>query len=46
MCSFIEFIYSCRESYNSTFPKFTSQTAIDSLELIKRIKEEIASGIL
>ncbi|OUM63573.1 hypothetical protein PIROE2DRAFT_9855, partial [Piromyces sp. E2] len=43
MCSLIEFIYSCRESYDSPFPKLTSKTAIDAIELIKRIKEEISS---
>jgi len=45
MCSLVEFIYSCRESYDSPFPKLTSQTAINALELIKKIKEDIASGM-
>ncbi|KAL6635675.1 hypothetical protein U3516DRAFT_529780, partial [Neocallimastix sp. 'constans'] len=45
ICSLYEFIYSCRESVNSPFPDLRSETAIKSLELIKYIKNEIASGI-
>jgi len=45
MCSLYEFIYSCREFLNDPFPDLSSQTAINSLKLLKRIKEEISSGL-
>jgi len=41
--SLIEFIYSCRETYDSPFPELTSNTTINALELIKKIKNEISS---
>ncbi|ORX84281.1 periplasmic binding protein-like II [Anaeromyces robustus] len=43
ICSIYEFIYSCRESYNSTFPELTSEVSINSLEKLKQIKDEISS---
>ena len=43
-CSIYEFIYSFRESKESPFPELTSQTAIDALKFLKKIKEEISSG--
>ncbi|KAG4085088.1 periplasmic binding protein-like II [Neocallimastix lanati (nom. inval.)] len=43
LCSIYEFIYSCRDSVDSPFPKLLSETSIKALELIKRIKEEISS---
>ncbi|ORX78623.1 alpha/beta-hydrolase [Anaeromyces robustus] len=44
ICSIYEFIYSCRESYDSPFPDLNSQTAIEAIKLIKKIKDEISSG--
>jgi len=41
--SLIEFIHSCREDIDSPFPELTSQTAVEAIELIKRVKNEIAS---
>eukprot|EP00833_Pecoramyces_ruminatium_P008346 jgi/Orpsp1_1/1182378/evm.model.c7180000081039.1 len=43
ICSIYEFIYSCRESYESPFPDLRSQTTIEALKLLKKIKEEISS---
>ncbi|KAL6621143.1 hypothetical protein U3516DRAFT_519159, partial [Neocallimastix sp. 'constans'] len=43
--SFIEFIYSCRESVDSPFPDLNSQTTLNALELLKKMKKEISSGI-
>ncbi|ORX64394.1 hypothetical protein BCR32DRAFT_251124 [Anaeromyces robustus] len=43
MCSIYEFLYSYRESYNSTFPELTGQMAINALEKMKTIKEDISS---
>eukprot|EP00833_Pecoramyces_ruminatium_P010810 jgi/Orpsp1_1/1184842/evm.model.c7180000091215.1 len=43
ICSIYEFIYSCRESYESPFPEIRSQTTIEAMKLIKKIKEEISS---
>jgi len=40
----LEFIYSCRDTVDSPFPEFTSETTVKAAKLIKRIKEEIASG--
>ncbi|ORX84147.1 hypothetical protein BCR32DRAFT_242849 [Anaeromyces robustus] len=42
--SLYEFIYSCRESVDSPFPSFIDSTAENSLNLLKRIKNEISSG--
>ncbi|ORX72573.1 hypothetical protein BCR32DRAFT_250021 [Anaeromyces robustus] len=44
ICSIYEFIYSCRESYDSPFPELTSETTVNAIKLIKKIKEEISSG--
>jgi len=43
-CSIYEFIYSYRNSIESPFPDLTSQEANNALNMIKRIKNEIASG--
>jgi ABC-type glycerol-3-phosphate transport system substrate-binding protein len=42
-CSLIDFIYSCRKDSKSPYPKLISQTSIDALEMIKKLKNEIAS---
>ncbi|ORX80973.1 hypothetical protein BCR32DRAFT_268565 [Anaeromyces robustus] len=42
-CSIYEFIYSYRNSVDSPFPEFSSNEAINALEMIKRLKNEIAS---
>ncbi|ORX79009.1 periplasmic binding protein-like II [Anaeromyces robustus] len=42
-CSIHEFIYSYRDTPNSPYPKLTSDTAVQALEMIKRIKNEISS---
>jgi len=44
MCSYYEFIYSCREAPNSPYPEIKSNTTINALKLIKKIKNEISSG--
>eukprot|EP00833_Pecoramyces_ruminatium_P004524 jgi/Orpsp1_1/1178556/evm.model.c7180000065824.2 len=43
ICSIYEFIYSCRESYESSFPDLRSQTTINAMGLLKKIKEDISS---
>ncbi|ORX84846.1 periplasmic binding protein-like II [Anaeromyces robustus] len=43
LCSIYEFIYSCRDSIDSPFPEFTSETTVNALKLLKRIKNEISS---
>ncbi|ORX79048.1 periplasmic binding protein-like II [Anaeromyces robustus] len=43
LCSIYEFIYSCRESYDSPFPEINSETSIKALNLIKKLKNEISS---
>eukprot|EP00833_Pecoramyces_ruminatium_P006823 jgi/Orpsp1_1/1180855/evm.model.c7180000074881.1 len=43
--SLYEFIYSFRDSVESEFPELTSKNAIEALEMIKRMKEEISSEI-
>jgi len=45
LSSAYEFIYSYRDTYESSFPEITSQTSINALEKIKQIKELISSGI-
>ncbi|ORX85070.1 hypothetical protein BCR32DRAFT_242068 [Anaeromyces robustus] len=42
-CSIYETIYSFRDSINSPFPGITSQKAIDALEKIKEVKNELSS---
>ncbi|ORX85071.1 hypothetical protein BCR32DRAFT_242069 [Anaeromyces robustus] len=42
-CSIYELIYSFRDSINLPFPGITSQKAIDALEKIKEIKNEIST---
>ncbi|ORX42201.1 periplasmic binding protein-like II [Piromyces finnis] len=41
--SYYEFIYSYRDSKDSKFPDFQSETTIKALEMIKKIKNEISS---
>ncbi|KAL6598131.1 periplasmic binding protein-like II [Neocallimastix sp. 'constans'] len=43
ICSIYEFIYSCRNSTDSPFPDITSETTINALNLMKKLKKEIAS---
>jgi len=44
-CSIVESIHSYRDTPESPFPELTSQNAIDALEMMKTIKNEISSGI-
>jgi len=44
MCSYYEFIYSCRETPNSPYPEIKSDTTVKALKLIKKMKNEISSG--
>eukprot|EP00833_Pecoramyces_ruminatium_P017655 jgi/Orpsp1_1/1191687/evm.model.d7180000087806.1 len=46
MCSIYEFIYSCRESFNSPFPEISSQETINALKMMKKVKDEISSDII
>ncbi|ORX76240.1 hypothetical protein BCR32DRAFT_304052 [Anaeromyces robustus] len=43
ICSINEFIYSYRNSVDSSFPDLTSQESIDALEMIKKLKNELSS---
>ncbi|ORX89675.1 periplasmic binding protein-like II, partial [Neocallimastix californiae] len=43
LSSTYEFIYSYRDTYESSFPDITSQTAINAINKIKQIKEDISS---
>ena len=45
MCSIYEFIHTFRKSVESPFPDITSEEAVNALNMMKRLKEEIASGI-
>ncbi|KAL6600240.1 hypothetical protein LY90DRAFT_640395 [Neocallimastix californiae] len=42
-CSIVESIHSYRDTPESPFPELTSQNAIDALEMMKTIKNEISS---
>jgi len=42
--SLYDFIYSCRESYNSTYPDPQSQSFRNSLIMMKKLKNEIGSN--
>jgi len=44
--SLYEFIYSCRDSYNSTYPNPGDKSFIESLKMLKRIKDEVASDTI
>ena len=44
MTSLYDFIYSFRNTTEIKFPGFDSEEAIDALNMLKRIKEEISSG--
>ena len=44
LSSTYEFIYFFRDTYESSFPDITSQTAINAINKIKQIKEDISSG--
>eukprot|EP00833_Pecoramyces_ruminatium_P001003 jgi/Orpsp1_1/1175035/evm.model.c7180000052379.1 len=46
ICSFYEFIYSCRDSENKPFPDIRSEASIKALNLMKKIKNEISSDDL
>ncbi|OUM68442.1 hypothetical protein PIROE2DRAFT_3900, partial [Piromyces sp. E2] len=41
-CSIYQFIYSFKESIDSPFPEFSSQEAIEALEMLKKIKCELS----
>jgi len=41
--SLYEFIYSCRDSINSTYPNPQDPTFINSLNFLKKLKEKVAS---
>jgi len=43
MCSIYEFIHTFRKSVESPFPDITSEEAVNALNMMKRLKEEIAS---
>jgi len=43
LCSVYEFIHSCRDSPEDPFPEINSKTTAKALELIKKLKSEIAS---
>jgi len=43
-CSLYEYLYSYRKSKYDPIPKLTSNTTIEALKMIKRIKNEISSG--
>jgi len=40
LTSLYEFIYSCRDSYNSTYPNPEDQSFVNSLKLLKKLKTE------
>jgi len=42
--SLYEFIYSCRDSINSTYPNSQDPAFANSLKLLKKMKKKIASG--
>jgi len=44
--SLIEFIYSCRDSINSTYPNPQDQSFRDSLIMLKKLKDDTASDII
>jgi len=41
LLSLYEFIYSCRDSYNSTYPNIQDQSFINSLNMLQKLKNEI-----
>jgi len=43
LLSLFEFVYSCRDSYNSIYPNPNDKSFVDSLKMMKKIKEEVAS---
>jgi len=45
ICSIQEFIYSYRDKKESPFPNYTSHQAVNALNMIKRLKNELSSGI-
>jgi ABC-type glycerol-3-phosphate transport system substrate-binding protein len=46
ICSIYEFIYSFRNSVESSFPNIRSQEAVNALEKMKEIKEKLNLGLL
>ncbi|OUM59892.1 hypothetical protein PIROE2DRAFT_63470, partial [Piromyces sp. E2] len=45
ICSIYEYFHSSRENADSPFPDLTSQNVLDAALLLKKIKNEISSGI-
>ncbi|ORY20943.1 periplasmic binding protein-like II [Neocallimastix californiae] len=43
MCSLYEFIYSYRDSLNSSFPDIQSPQVVEALKMIKKLKDTISS---
>jgi len=43
LCSVYEFIHSCRDKPEDPFPEIRSNTTVQALELLKRLKKEIGS---
>ena len=43
--SLYEFIYTCRDSINSTYPNPQDSAFANSLNLLKKLKEKVASGV-
>jgi len=46
MCSLYEFIYTFRENPDSPFPDIDSDEAKKALEMMEKIKKEVASSKL
>jgi len=44
LISLYEFFYSCRDSYNSTYPEPQDKSFVESLNLLKKLKKEVASS--
>jgi len=44
--SIYDFVYSCRDSYDSPYPRPEDKTFVDSLNLLKRLKNEVASDTI
>jgi len=45
LLSLYEFIYSCRDSYNSTYPNPYDQSFKNALNMLKKLEDEVDSGI-
>ncbi|OUM69945.1 hypothetical protein PIROE2DRAFT_2149 [Piromyces sp. E2] len=44
-CSLYEFIYTYRKENSTIFPEIKSKETINAIEMIKKMKDEISSGI-